>query len=86
MAHNAQDAPETLLQHLNHSGPGAPASGSLFRPAPGANLRGTAIRGRRQPERAAAAITPLGLLAGLILFAAFGSWRADPAAALAVRR
>ena len=35
MAHNAQDACETLLQHLNHSGPGAPASGSLFRPAPG---------------------------------------------------
>ena len=36
-AHNAQDACETLLQHLNHSGPGAPASESLFRPAPGPN-------------------------------------------------
>ena len=35
MAHNAQDAPETLLQHLNHSGADAPASESLFRPAPG---------------------------------------------------
>ena len=32
MVHNAQDAPGTLLQHLDHSGPGAPASRSLFRP------------------------------------------------------
>ena len=63
-AHNAQDACETLLQHLNHSGPGAPASESLFRPAPGANPRDAAIRARRQPERTAAArlpaITPIG--------------------------
>src|SRR5271166_2214985 len=30
VAHNAQDARKTLLQHLNHSGPGAPATSSLF--------------------------------------------------------
>jgi hypothetical protein len=30
VAHNAQDARKTLLQHLNHSGTSAPASGSLF--------------------------------------------------------
>jgi len=29
VAHNAQDAPENLLQHLNHSTPHAPANQSL---------------------------------------------------------
>ena len=30
VAHNAQDAPENLLQHLNHSTPHAPANQSLI--------------------------------------------------------
>src|SRR5271166_3092590 len=30
VVHNVQDARKTLLQHLNHSGPGAPATSSLF--------------------------------------------------------
>jgi hypothetical protein len=32
VAHNAQDARKTLLQHLSHSAPGAPATQLLFRP------------------------------------------------------